>query len=63
MNRIWIEYESETEYEPDVIPEKFKDFINILKNKLGIEITGIVLHVCYAILVWQVVVYRVQGLS
>jgi hypothetical protein len=52
------ESESESEYESeyesnmnrnrirtDVIPEKFKDFIKqYFENKLGIEITGIVLH-------------------
>jgi hypothetical protein len=63
MNPNMNEYESETEYEPDVIPEKFKDFIKQYFEKLGIEITGIVIIVCYAILVRQVVVYRVQGLS
>jgi hypothetical protein len=45
-----------------MLPEKFKDFIKqYFENKLGIEITGIVLHsmLCY---IWYKLLY-IQGLS
>jgi hypothetical protein len=46
--RIWIEYESNmnrNRIRTRCYTEKFKDFIKqYFENKLGIEITGIVLH-------------------